>query len=442
MTDMGVVDLPEPRIGPASKLAPKPIKFVLNWGRRYSLWVFNFGLACCAIEFIATSMARHDFIRLGVIPFAPGPRQADLMIVSGTVSDKMAPAVKRLYEQMPEPKYVISFGACSNCGGPYWDSYCVTKGVDQIIPVDVYVPGCPPRPEALLHGIMRLQEKIAAESLGSRYTQQGEPVAPAPEIAPKPPTPAVLRRPLVLPPVPEPEEIEAAEEPTQSIEPPPVVEEPPVAPPPADETRLPTPQEVVEEEASAKTQQIAPVEDVPVEDAPDETASAKTQQIAPVEDAPAEDAPAEDAPAEDAPAEDAPAQEASAERTKRLPAAEEPELAPEPEADPEGERAGTHRLPPAEEVRREAAAFEDTQEFLPGQEATRQDPLPAVPEPVEKPAEKTRRDLPPAEEVRKAAETRQQRTRWRGERLRKFAEPPPVDAVDDPDIIPGLSDDD
>ncbi|MFF8984071.1 NADH-quinone oxidoreductase subunit B [Streptomyces globisporus] len=188
----GPVLLPEPkRLGVLSRLAPEPMKVVLNWGRRYSLWVFNFGLACCAIEFIAASMARHDFIRLGVIPFAPGPRQADLMIVSGTVTDKMAPAVKRLYEQMPEPKYVISFGACSNCGGPYWDSYSVTKGVDQIIPVDVYVPGCPPRPEALLQGILKLQEKIARESLAERYASVGTGDGPSTE---------ALRSGLVTPP--------------------------------------------------------------------------------------------------------------------------------------------------------------------------------------------------------------------------------------------------
>ena len=179
--------LPMPRVGPATDLAPQPIRVVLNWGRRYSLWVFNFGLACCAIEFIAASMARHDFIRLGVIPFAPGPRQADLMVVSGTVTDKMAPAIRRLWEQMPDPKYVISMGSCANCGGPYWDSYSVTKGVDQIVPVDVYVPGCPPRPEALMEGIMRLQDKITARTIGlprgSKAVAEDRPlVAPVPAV--------------------------------------------------------------------------------------------------------------------------------------------------------------------------------------------------------------------------------------------------------------------
>ena len=147
----------------------QPVKFILNWGRRYSLWVMNFGLACCAIEFIAASTAKNDFIRLGVIPFAHGPRQADLLVVAGTLTDKMAPALKRVYEQMPDPKYVISFGSCSNCGGPYWDSYSVTKGVDQIVPIDVYVPGCPPRPEALLHGIITLQEKIKHEDIQEKF---------------------------------------------------------------------------------------------------------------------------------------------------------------------------------------------------------------------------------------------------------------------------------
>ena len=163
----------------------EPIRFALDWGRRYSLWVFNFGLACCAVEFVATTMTRPDIVRLGLDPRAAGPATADLLVVSGTVTDKMAPAIKRLYEQMPEPRYVISFGACSNCGGPYWDSYSVTKGVDQLIPVDVYVPGCPPRPEALLHGLVRLQEKIAS----------GEPGGATPT-----PDPMALRAPIVRPP--------------------------------------------------------------------------------------------------------------------------------------------------------------------------------------------------------------------------------------------------
>ncbi|MFI5935812.1 NADH-quinone oxidoreductase subunit B [Actinoplanes sp. NPDC051494] len=178
-----------------------PIKFVLNWGRRYSLWVFNFGLACCAIEFIATSMSRHDFMRMGVIPFAHGPRQADLMVVSGTVTDKMAPAIKRLYDQMPEPKYVISFGSCSNSGGPYWDSYSVTKGVDQLIPVDVYVPGCPPRPEALLHGILQLQAQIAREQSGPGGVPGRDQLVPGPPDAAKPRRDALsLTAPMVRPP--------------------------------------------------------------------------------------------------------------------------------------------------------------------------------------------------------------------------------------------------
>jgi NADH-quinone oxidoreductase subunit B len=141
------------------------VDHVFNWARKSALWPLTFGLACCAIEMIAASMARFDISRFGAEVFRPSPRQADLMIVAGTVTKKMAPQVVRLYNQMPEPKYVIAMGACAISGGPFKQGYNVLKGVDRFIPVDIHIPGCPPRPEALLHGLMALQKKIECDTL-------------------------------------------------------------------------------------------------------------------------------------------------------------------------------------------------------------------------------------------------------------------------------------
>jgi NADH-quinone oxidoreductase B subunit len=144
---------------PGGELFLTSADYLIDLGRKMSMWPMTFGLACCAIEMMGSYASRFDFDRMGVIPRA-SPRQADVMIVAGTVCKKMAEPILEIYHQMPEPRFVISMGSCANCGGPYYDSYSVLKGVDRIIPVDVYIAGCPPRPEALQFAVVKLQEKI------------------------------------------------------------------------------------------------------------------------------------------------------------------------------------------------------------------------------------------------------------------------------------------
>jgi NADH-quinone oxidoreductase subunit B len=152
-----LIEVPEDLKG---SLLVTSVDALVNWGRKSALWPVTFGLACCAFEMMAAAMGRFDLSRFGMEVFRASPRQADLMIVAGTVTWKMAPTVRRIYDQMGDPKWVISMGVCATSGGPYYGSYSVVPGVDHIIPVDVYVPGCPPRPDALIYGIMALHEKI------------------------------------------------------------------------------------------------------------------------------------------------------------------------------------------------------------------------------------------------------------------------------------------
>jgi NADH-quinone oxidoreductase subunit B len=170
-----------------SQVAITSLDKIYNWGRSASVWPLMFGLACCAIEMICAAASRYDISRFGMEIMRPSPRQSDLMIISGTVTKKMVPIIVRLYNQMPEPKYVLAMGACASGGGPFKEGYNVVSGIDKFIPVDVYVPGCPPTPQALLNGLMKVQEKIKGETLKTaRWYKKGPDLAeiPVPMLGP------------------------------------------------------------------------------------------------------------------------------------------------------------------------------------------------------------------------------------------------------------------
>ena len=186
MSDEGTsteIPIPESLQG---QIAITTLDKLYNWGRRSSVWPMMFGLACCAIEMICTAASRYDLSRFGMEVMRPSPRQADVMIVSGTVTKKMIPVIVRLYNQMPEPKYVMAMGACASGGGPFKEGYNVVSGVDKYVPVDVYVPGCPPTPQALLHGLIKLQEKIDGQSILTArwYKREGSEAVPIPILGP------------------------------------------------------------------------------------------------------------------------------------------------------------------------------------------------------------------------------------------------------------------
>jgi len=169
-----------------SQVAITSLDRIYNWSRRNSLWPMMFGLACCAIEMICTAASRYDFSRFGFEVMRPSPRQADVMIVSGTVTKKMIPQIVRLYNQMPEPKYVLAMGACASGGGPFKEGYNVISGVDRFIPVDVYIPGCPPTPQALINGLITLQKKVDHESIKNVrwYRKEAVEAIPIPLLGP------------------------------------------------------------------------------------------------------------------------------------------------------------------------------------------------------------------------------------------------------------------